>query len=242
VERTPPPRTHVPPGRLPPAGSASVSSAQPGRGTGPRPPAAPTPWARAAPRRTARHLAPARRRAALPGAPRAGRDYAAGMHTVSMYIQTPGLRPPAAIPRMRAAPTEPARGDGPDTRGARTLHPRPTADRLRRLRQPRQLATPSPSQAAAAAVVLLLPRPISSSSGRPPPPPPSSGSHSSPAELLLQRAQQALVGPRAAASRPQTSRLDRQPAIFRVRRLPDGEEAGRASEQTRKGAAAPASG
>ena len=140
-----------------------------------------------------------------------------------MYIQTPGLRPRAAIPRMRAAPTEPARGDGPDTRGARTLHPRPTADRLRRLRQPRQLATPSPSQAAAAAVVLLLPRPISSSSGRPPPPPPSSGSHSSPAELLLQRAQQALVGPRAAASRPQTSRLDRQPAIFRVRRLPDGE-------------------
>jgi hypothetical protein len=80
-----------------------------------------------------------------------------GQHTVSMNIQTPGLQPRAAFPRLRAAPTEPARGDGLETRGARTLRPRPTADRLRRQRQQRQSATPSLSQAVAAVVVLPLP-------------------------------------------------------------------------------------
>jgi hypothetical protein len=53
--------------------------------------------------------------------------------------------------------------------------------------------------------------------------PSSSSSITAPAELLLRPVRPEPVHPRAAASRPQSSRLDRQPAIFRVRRLPDGE-------------------
>ena len=75
------PLHHVPPGRLPPAGSASVSSAQPGPGVvvqvkdHPRPALLGEPGPlRGAPR----HPAPARRSASLPGAPRPGQASAAG--------------------------------------------------------------------------------------------------------------------------------------------------------------------
>ena len=51
----------------------------------------------------------------------------------------------------------------------------------------------------------------------------SSSSISTPAKLLLRLIRRPPDHPLAAASMPQSSRLDRQPAIFRVRRPPDGD-------------------
>ena len=184
-----------------------------------------TPRARAAPWRTAppgprpeECLCPARRARSRP--------LLLGQRTVSSYIQTPGLRPRAALPRLRAAPAEPAQGGaatGPD--GRRDRHPRPTADRPQQQRRQQQSAAPSPPPARR-----QQQRSSSSSPGQQrrqrqsSPTPSSSSSVSTPAELPLQLIRRAPVHPRAAALRPQSSRLDRQPAIFRVRRLPDGDE------------------
>ena len=74
-------------------------------------------------------------------------------HTVSMYIQPPGLRQRTASPRLRATPAEPARGPPGRLPGAdwpELLLPQP--------------ASPDcGSAAAAAADLLLLPQPPSSS-------------------------------------------------------------------------------
>ena len=213
------PLHHVPPGRLPPAGSASVSSAQPGPGVvvqvkdHPRPALLGEPGPlRGAPR----HPAPARRSASLPGAPRAEQASAAGSAHCEYEYTNPW--PPAASSVPTPAGRSDRAGPGRWPRNQRGKDP-PSAPNCR----------PPAAATAAAAVGHAIPQPGGSSSGRPPPQP-SSSSHSSPAELLLQRARRAPVGPRAAASRPQTSRLDRQPAIFRV---PTAMRAGRASEQIR---------
>ena len=143
-------------------------------------------------------------------------------------MQTPGLRPRPALPRLRAAPTEPALGGGRGAsrkgggEAAASCRP-PTARSSSSGGSNSRQRQPHHGRAAAAAVVLLLPPASGGSSGSPPPPPQSSSSISSPAELLPRLVRRAPDPRRAAASRPQSSRLDRQPAIFRVRRPPDGD-------------------
>jgi hypothetical protein len=100
-----------------------------------------------------------------------------GQHTVSMYIQTPGTRPRAALPRLRGRSNRAGPGEAaaePDG-GERAA-----SGGLRR---------PPAATAAAAAVGSALPFPWSggSSSGRPPPPPASSGSSDSPPPPLKQQ-------------------------------------------------------
>ena len=100
-----------------------------------------------------------------------------GQHTVSMYIQTPGTRPRAALPRLRGRSNRAGPGEAaaePDG-GERAA-----SGGLRR---------PPAATAAAAAVGSALPFPWSggSSSGRPPPPPASSGSSDGPPPPLKQQ-------------------------------------------------------
>jgi hypothetical protein len=117
--------------------------------------------------------------------------------TVNMLIQS-YYKPPGLRPRAASPRLRAAPADP-----AREAATEPDGKRGRRPRptadRPRQQRQSSPS-------------------------PSSSSSVSTPAELLLQLIRHAPVHPRAAALRPQSSRLDRQPAIFRVRRLPDGDE------------------
>ena len=137
---------------------------------------------------------PARRSASLSGAPRAEQASAAGSAHCE-YVYTNPLASGREQRRHACGPLQPIR-----PREAATGPDGRRGSRPRptpdRPRQQRQ-SSPSPS---------------------------SSSSISTPAELLLQLIRRAPVHPRAAALRPQSSRLDRQPAIFRVRRLPDGDE------------------
>ena len=104
----------------------------------------------------------------------------------------PGLWLRAASTRPRPAPAIRARGrPGIPDRLAQAPHPAPSLARLQQRRRRQQTTSSSPSI----------------QQDQPPPP----------AELLPQRPP---VAPRVAASRPQSSRLDRRPAISRVRRLP----------------------
>jgi hypothetical protein len=173
-----------------------------------------------------RHLAPARKSAPLSGAPRAEQASAAGSAHCE-YVYTNPWHPAASSVATPARPLQPGRPRRGGGRGARRGKEgrlrRPTTDRPQQQRRQRPSAAPSPSP-----VRRQQQRSSSSSPGqqrqqrRSFPSPSSSSSISTPAELLLQPVRREPIHPRAAASRPQSSRLDRQPTIFRVRRLPDG--------------------
>ena len=113
-----------------------------------------------------------------------------GQHTMSMYTQTPGLRPRAALPRLRAAPTEPAQGGGHGAR-RRGERPPPAADRR-----------PPAAAAAAAAVSRAIPSPGQRRQQRQ-----SSPSHSKQQQHLLTRRAPPPAGP-ACAGPPASSNLE----------------------------------